>query len=60
MTSRTPALVALIVLGTACAQPADEPQTAGREPASAVLQQPISQARVASDKPLIHVWKSPT
>jgi len=58
MTFRTHALAALLVLGTACAPRADEPQpstdVASAPSASAVL----AQANAA--KPLIHVWKSPT
>jgi hypothetical protein len=63
MTHRTPVLAALVVVGAACAGPAEEPQTAAQGPASepsVVVQQPVTAAQATAGKPLVHVWKSPT
>jgi hypothetical protein len=59
MKLRTHAVAALLVVGTACSGPGDEPApTVGDR--SALAQQPVSSAQATSGKPLIHVWKSPT
>jgi predicted short-subunit dehydrogenase-like oxidoreductase (DUF2520 family) len=55
----THALAALLVAAAACAQVADEPEPSVEELASA----PVAQAALVqanAEKPLIHVWKSPT
>jgi hypothetical protein len=59
MTFRTHALAALLVLGTACAPRADEPQPSTDDVASAPGA-PAVLAQANAAKPLIHVWKSPT
>jgi hypothetical protein len=58
MEMRRRALIGVTALvGVACGRPADEPDLAAR---TATLEQAPTAARVGSDKPLIHVWKSPT
>ena len=58
-------VLAWLLAAGACAQPADEPRGAAEQAPAAVAQAPAplapaEQVAVAADKPLIHVWKSPT
>ena len=59
MRSSIHALTALALLGgAACARPQEEPEVALAEGPSVAARPMV--AAPAGDKPLIHVWKSPT
>lgn len=59
MTIKTYPVLALLVLATACARPAAEPDAAADTQGSQASEPP-SVAQATAGKPLIHVWKSPT